>query len=180
MSRDILGFLFLVLAIVIAILFFTPKVHEVRTVTINKRAKSALVEAREKRVQSLKQVQAAFAQQPDRIKKITTFLPSEPQVPELLVAVEALGKESGVTISAIVPQVSSDESGVFVTLSGEGSLPAVEKLTALIGDNGRPMSVQSVNYLRTQDGKALSFTLVIRSPYNNPSIATADASGEEL
>ncbi len=180
MNRDILGFLYIVLAIVLAILFFSPKVQEVRVVTVNKRAKSELVKAREARVQSLKQIQTVFAQQPDRIKKLAAILPAEAQVPELLVMAESMGKEAGVSLTSIVPQTSTQDKVVFVTLIGEGPLPAIETLSKLLADNGRPMSVNTVSLLRSQDGKSLSFTMVVRAPYNDPDVAISTAQeGEE-
>lgn len=179
MNRDILGFLLLVLAVVVAVLFFVPKVQEVRSITINKKAKAELAQARDARVQALKQIQTVFAQQPDRIKKLAAVLPSEPQIPEVLVAVEALAKESGVLVSSVVPQVSEQDSAVYLTIVGEGALTSVENLSKLIADNARPMSIPTISLLKSQDGKTISFTLTIKAPYNTPTVALEREDQEE-
>lgn len=179
MNRDILGFLFLVLAIVLAILFFMPKVQDVRTVTIDMKAKQSLVKSRDTRIQALKQIQAAFAQQPERIQKLASVLPPEPQVPELLVAAEALGVESGVALTSITPQVSSQDKAVYLTLVGDGPLAGVEALARLIAENARPMSVTTVSYQRAEGGRSLSFTIVVKAPYNDPEADLPAASGVE-
>lgn len=179
MNRDILGFLFVVLAVVIAVLFFVPKVQEVRVISVDKNAKFELTEARRARVEALKQVQAAFAQQSDRIKKISAVLPSEPQIPEVMVSLEAMAREANIALTSVVPQVSTKDKAVFVTMVGQGSLAATEHLSKLIADNGRPMSVRAVSLLKTQDGTAISFTMTIRAPYTDMQTATPTTTSAE-
>jgi Tfp pilus assembly protein PilO len=178
MNRDILGFLFLVLAIVVGVLFFVPKVQEVHTITTDKKAKTALTDSRKARLTALQQVQTLFAQQPDRIKKLSAVLPAQPQIPEVLVSLEAMAKESNVVLTSIVPQVSTKDQSVFATMVGQGDLASVEKLSLLIADNSRPMSIRAISMSKTQDGKAISFTLTIRAPYTDANAtAAAAASG---
>lgn len=176
MSRDILGILLLILAVVIGVMFLSPQLRDLQAITIDQRAKAQYVAAKQERVQALDQVSKVFAQQKDRVVKLISAIPPKPQIPELLVTVDVMAQESGLSVTSMVPQTNPREKVVFVAVVGEGDIPAVERFAQLAADNNRPMSISALTLQRGADGRRISFTATIRVPYGEDT-ATATTQG---
>ncbi len=164
-SRNILGTILFVVAIAFGAGVFWPRVQAVRSISVERTAKDQIATAKTKRLSSLQVLRGAFAQQPDRIAKILSSLPPDPQVPELLVTLDAMAKQNSVTLQSIVPQVNTHDQKVTVSIVGEGDLAATEKLVQSIADNDRPLSIDSVSFNRSGTSNRLSFSLSLSAPY---------------
>ncbi len=164
-SRNLLGTVLFVIAIAFGVGVFWRQVEVVRTVSTERSAKIALAAAKTQRLSSLQVLRGAFAQQTARVDKLLTVLPSEPQVPELLVTIEAMGKQNSITLQSLVPQIDARNQKVELTIVGEGDLAGVEKLAQAIADNDRPLSIDSVVLNRGASSSRLSFSIAVSAPY---------------
>lgn len=166
MNRNLLGFLLFIIAVGLGVGVVWPQINEVRLITTDRNAKRTVLETKKQRLKDLQTIQATFATDPERINRLITTLPPEPQIQELLVTIENMGQSSGVNISSVVPQVDTRQQKVLLTLVGDGDVFAVEKLIAAIGDNNRPMSVEGITINRAQDVKRVSYSLTVNAPYS--------------
>lgn len=165
MGRNIIGVLLLVLSLGFYSLFFLPKVHEVRDISIQKAAAADVKSAKEQRLQALKQLSGTFASQQEKISKYVSTLPQEPEVPEVLVSLEAMVRDANLNLQSLVPQVNKTDRDVAVTVVGSGDLSGLERLFAAIAQNDRPISLKSVTINKVEDENSLAFTLILRVPF---------------
>jgi Tfp pilus assembly protein PilO len=165
MNRNALGFLLFILAVALGFGVLLPKINEVRDVTVDMKAKTTIANNKQKRLDDLRQVQTTFSSQKDRVALLLSTLPQEPEVPEIIVSVEAMGRENGLSIESLLPQVNADDEEVTLTLVGEGDLGAVERFMQAIADNNRPMSVTALSLTRKQESNALAVNATVLAPY---------------
>ncbi len=167
MNRNGLGLLLLALSIILIIAFVGPQIRQVRGSTIEKYAHAKVLDKKKQRLAALQQLNSVFTTQEDRINRLITTLPQQPEIPEILVSFEAMAKESGIQLAGINPQVDARQQKVTATLTGKGDLGAIEKLAQAIADNNRPLSVLSVSLSRIQETNQLNFVMNVAIPYAN-------------
>ncbi len=166
MNKNLVGWLLLIFAIAFGAAIVRPKIADVRAITLEKDAKLQLLDNKKQRVQDLTTLSNIFAVNQSRVDALISALPQDPQLPELLVSIEAMANQSGVTIQSIVPQVNQKDQQVSLTLVGQADLGGVESFTQTIADNNRPMSIDSLAMTKNSNaGKSLTFNLVIQVPY---------------
>lgn len=179
MNRSLIGIGAAVLGVILGIFLLMPKVNAVRQVTIDKKASLEVVRQKEARIDSLNNLKTAFANQPEEVDSILRSLPLEPEIPDVLVTIESMTRDAGLTLDAISPSVDKTKQLVSVSLSGESDLPALERFFDLVAKNRRPMSLAQVSMNKGQSGNALIYNLVINFAYiTEPTTeASPDASG---
>lgn len=165
MSKNSLGFLFFILAIIVGFVFVWPEATDVRTTTATRDAAKTVETEKAKRYEALLEVQRTFASEQGRVDKIISTLPQEPQIPEVLVTIESMATESGASVFTIAPQTDTSKQQVSVTITGEGELTSIENLVKSFTDNNRPISMTSLSIVRATDAKKLNFTMGLSFPF---------------
>ncbi len=181
MSKGIIGWLLLFLSVVIGLALFLPKASDVHTLAREKKVREAVLKVKSNRVAALRSLKPNLQQSSARVNKLVEALPQDPQLPEILVTLESMGKESGVTLRSILPQVNTREQKVTITMVGDGEFASIENLMGLVAQNSRPMTVASFSMLKPQgNSKSLSFNLGVSVPYRAAELKASPAPGGQL
>lgn len=164
MNRSVLSIIILLVTFSFVFTILVPKIQSVRDVTIEQRAKVQIAANKKARLQALEQLAGIFSSQSDRVTNLVATLPQDPELPEVLVSVEAMANQSGITLLSLFPQVDAKSEQINLTMVGEGDLGQIEAIMRSIADNSRPMSLSSFSLVKGQ-GNRLSFNAVVSIPY---------------
>jgi len=157
----VVGLLLVLLVAGYWFLLLSPLRAEIGTVEENiTREQQELTVARTKLAQ-LEGIRKRAEKNRGRILELGKMLPPEPQIPSLLLQVQDLAIESGISFMSISPNVGDPEGGVSRTnlsLTCDGSffdvIDFIYRAEQLAGGPGRLLMVQNVNL----SGKDLSAT----------------------
>lgn len=98
----------------------------------------------------------------DAAKLLSQAVPSDAQIPELVSQVVGLAQSAGVTLLTIQPIRTKGMNDLVVTLSVQGSFLGIIGLAERLEQNIRPVTVQSVNIVKTvSTGDLLTATLKV-------------------
>lgn len=165
MSRSFIGYLLILLSLLLTGLVLWPKMQDVRAATVNRDALREVVETKQTRLESLQKLNSTFKSNTERISRLVSALPQEPEVPEVLVALEAMIGQSGVTVTSISPQVHQRDSVVLTTITGTGVMAEIERFASLVAANDRPMSLRTIVMTEQTEGSEIRFTATLEIPY---------------
>ena len=162
MKNNLLGFLFILGALIFSFSVLVPKIKEVRVTTVEQKALAKVLENKKERVAALQQLNSIFApqQQQDKIKAIMATLPQEPQIPDILVSIEAMIKESNVNFTSITPIVNAAQEEVSVVIAGQAPLGSIEALMNNFVQNNRPISVSATNLTKVENNIGFNISLI--------------------
>ena len=179
MNRTLWSWLILLISIGFALGVLVPKIQSVRTITLDKEAKLQMVTNKQARLAALQELQTLFASQQDRVKNLISTLPQTPEVPEVLVTIEALANQSGVAVQSMLPQINNREHQIDLTLVGDAELTNLEAFMQGISDNARPMSVTAFTAVKNQSNSTrLAYNLVVTLPYTVAAKSTTSSTTE--
>ncbi len=164
MTRSVVSFLLLLAAAVFGVTLLLPKMRQVRALTLEKNALVSLAETRAQQKRNLDSLQATFISRRAEISQILATLPDSSNLPELLVTIEAMGKESGATFESLVPNTEARDH-VMLNLTGRASLASYEALMNAVAANHRPMSVESYSLSAGSDVNSLTFSVALAVPF---------------
>lgn len=164
MMRNTVGFLLFLASLLFAFGVLVPKFQELRDITIQKEATLQAVDLQKKRMAGLTTLKGVFAQQANRVATIISILPSDPGYGSALLALEAIVRESGVSVQSYNPQSRPGDKVVVVAIQGEGDLVQIEKFAQALAEHSRPISLGAALLSRQESGNvSFQFTLVM--PY---------------
>lgn len=178
MNRTIIGISAIVLALIVGVFVLRPKIADVRQVTIDKKVSLERVKQKEARLEALNSLSTAFANQPAEVEGIIRSLPTEPEIPDVLVTIEAMTRDSGLSLDALSPSIDKTKQLVSVSLNGTADLAALERFYQAVSENRRPMSMSQVTMTKSQTSNALNYNFVVSFAYITQSSSTASPTAE--
>ena len=175
MNRSVVGFLLFLISLIGSVGFVWPKAMAVRQLGVEERAKKEVIAVKKNRLTALTTLSQTFATNANRVKLLTSILPPLPQIPEVLVTVEAMARASGISIQSITPQDDDQGQRIIVTIVGDGELSAIEGFVDNVGLNSRPITVDSASIVKNPEGNRLSVVFGLSFPYHSQ---TSEGSNE--
>lgn len=165
MNRPLAGFIAFVVALAATVGLVWPKANEIKHLGVDEQAKSRLASARQTKLDALIDLESAFSAQSDRVAKIVSILPTEPEIPEALTSLEAIARVSGLTVTSLTPQLDETSRAVVVLGVGEGDMAAIETFMTNVAANDRPISLTTLALARSSDGKKMTMTFGLSFAY---------------
>jgi Tfp pilus assembly protein PilO len=165
MNRNLLGYILFLVTVAFGFGVVMPKFQEVRGQAIDSYAYRNVADAKVERVKDYQELKSSFASQKDRISRVVSALPSKPEVPEMLVSVEAMARGSNVDLESLLPQSGANDQKINLTLIGRGELKSLESFWQSIIENDRPMSFTTLSLTGIQGSNDLAMSVSLMLPF---------------
>jgi Tfp pilus assembly protein PilO len=165
MNKSLLGIFFIVIAVILGFVMVRPKIADVRDTTLERDVRLKIATAKQQRHDGLQSLTKTFAGNTDKINKYLSTLPQEPEIPEVLVTLEAMARDNSVSVESIAPLSDTKKQTVSVAMSGEADLTSIERFMQAVADNDRPLSVTALSLTKKQEGNSLAYSLNVSFPY---------------
>jgi len=151
-KSNLISLLCLIGIIVIGVWLTYPLLNQLKNVNLTLAAKNNEVKLMEDKINNLNTLKTDFNKYQTQVKFLAAALPTEDQMPEILVQTEALAKKSGLEVTSIQPgkTVSSGETGL--NMSTKGSFSSTLDFLQNLEKNARPAQVKSMNISSSQAG----------------------------
>lgn len=118
-----------------------PKLEVIRQTQTELTTLRAQVEAKTKELDSLRKLATQGGAVARTLELLAVAAPADPQIPELLIMVEAIASKSGLTLVNATPSVST--SGTKLDLSLKGGYGSMASFFDLLNRNLRPAKVNN-------------------------------------
>lgn len=160
-SNDILWAAVAILGVLaIGYFYVGPKITELkeaRAVTLAKERDAQTIEAE---IIKVNQIAQQLTAQTDTLKQLDLAAPTAAAYDQLLVALQALASESGVTLSSIQPTTAANTVGavqqVSATVGLKGSYSGVHLFLESVVKNIRPITITNLALTNATDAKGAS------------------------
>jgi Tfp pilus assembly protein PilO len=178
MNRNLIGIIAIVLAVILGFFLLRPKITSVRDVSIQKEVSLRRVKLKESRLEALRTLSGIFSTQAQDVDALLRALPTEPEIPDVLVTIESMTRESGLSLETIAPSVDKTKQVVSLSLDGKADMAALERFFQAVADNRRPISISQVTMTKDQSSNALNYNFIVSFAYI-PEVAQADTPAAE-
>ncbi len=134
----------IIIIAVLALVVVKPMAVDTRKTNAQINAYSERSEALGMKIAKLREFQPKLAEYSATINDLRTAMPAAQQIPEVLVMVEAIAKNTGLNISGFDIQPSSGGSEVGVGMSASGTYDNLASFTSKLENNVRPIKIKSM------------------------------------
>lgn len=133
-------------------------------------AKEEELKLKKQKLDDLRTLSENFVKAEEDLRILELSMPKEEQIPEILVQIEAMVGEAGLTIGDVNPKKNEKEKKVEVTLSVGGEYANIINLMGLLQENIRPVSISEINLSKGEKAEenanqSLTFSLIASFPY---------------
>lgn len=147
----------IIIIALVAILGVKPLIVSIRKVNAQVSAFSERADSLSTNIAKLKEIQPSLVQYSTTIDDLRMAMPAAQQIPEVLVMVEAIAKNTGLNISGFDIQPSSGKSGeVGVNMSASGSYDNLAGFTTKLENNVRPIKINSISVTSAGNASVIS------------------------
>lgn len=167
--------LLIVVVIVAGYFLIKSRIDNVAILRPQVSEKEQLVLSKEKELKDLAEIETLYNQAKRRIEDIPHILPKGDQIPELLIQLDALAKESGLGMTSISITPGAEEEGALyktlnISVAVTGSYDNLKKYLDKVEKNMRIMDVTSIDFSATPvvpEGPVdvFSYTINIKTYY---------------
>jgi Tfp pilus assembly protein PilO len=154
-----MGLVLLFIAVLAWFAVIRPQIASFSENSLQARARSTEVASYQKRLDDLKQIKQQGSAVQSTLNALYLAMPRESQIPEVLVMMESIGANTGVTFTAFnVGSPTGDE--VPVSVSFGGSLSSLSSFINGLSQNVRTAQIKSQSLSADENGN-LSITMQI-------------------
>lgn len=182
------GIILLVLIILVGgwFYFIKPTLAKIQVVNAQVSAKNGDIILANQKLGDLGKLKSQLESSKSAVDLLGIAMPSDPQVPEVLVQVEKIAADSNLKITSLSTSGSegSDKElgGVPITLNAEGTFGDLKTYNEILEKNLRPIRVKSISIGgASEGGDKLTFSFSIEMLYRAPQdkATTTPTSGQE-
>lgn len=138
-----------VLISVLVLLFITkPLLQDIREKNITYQAKTQDVKKMNETIGELERLKGVLAGATEQIKRLKLAMPASQQLPEAIVMIEALAKESAFHIESFGVSEAASGNEVGASMSGYGTYSSLYNFTEMLENNIRPLKIKSMSISR--------------------------------
>lgn len=157
----------IIIIAILALVSIKPLTLEVRTTNAKIKAYQSQSMAMQQKIDKLNELQPKIEQYSTEINNLKMAMPAAQQIPEVLVMVESIARNTSLDISGFDIQPSSGTSEVTVNMQAAGSYENLALFTDKLEKNMRPiairtMSVTSANGDAQRVSVAVSFAILFQ------------------
>lgn len=149
--------------IILAVAYFVinPSVGKIKDLNIKVNAKTIEVQKMQEKLDALELLKNKFNQSQEQVKKLGLAIPTENDMPEILVQLESMALKSGLKVNSIQPSKEGKKGVELINISMEGEYPPLVDFIDLTEKNIRLMTINSISLASAiQDEKTITnFTL---------------------
>ena len=172
----------LIIDILILVFIAYPLYENISTLQQQINVKQQEEEALKQRIENLKELEKNYQVAKEKSKMVELALPNEKQIPEILIQLENIAGENGMTFSEITPGTamkgtpgggaktptvspSSSASGLYqeipLTVKIAGSFSGLKNYLKSIEKNVRIFDINAISIEKATEGKVLNISLAI-------------------
>lgn len=179
-SHSRIGIILLVVAIIGWFAVVRAQIDDFSEKTLTAKARAIELESHDQRISDLKLIKDQGDTVQRTLRAMYLAMPSQSQVPEVLVMIETIGANSGVVFSGVAlgtptgasadistaldPSTASNVAEVPVTVSYSGNLDSVNKFLTAVNQNVRTAKVKSQT-INSDKAGAMNVTMLLGLVY---------------
>ena len=179
-SHSRIGIILLLIAIVGWFVVVRGQIDKFSDKTLTAKARAIEVESHDERINDLRLIKEKGDTVQKTLRAMFLAMPSQSQVPEVLVMIETIGANSGVVFSGVAlgtptgasadiaaaldPASASNIAEVPVTVSYSGNLDSVNKFLTAVNQNVRTAKVKSQT-INSDKAGAMNVTMLLGLVY---------------
>ncbi|MFH1392294.1 MAG: type 4a pilus biogenesis protein PilO [bacterium] len=148
----ILGFILILLFLII------PGQSKIKNLKLSIKAKQEALQNQEQQSQLFQELKES-----KKLEELNQILPSNPEVPELLLQLENMASQNNLILKSINFTESQNEITAQATLAG--SYNALKNYIQALENNLRLIDLVSLNFQSPKDGSYYNFNLTIKAYY---------------
>jgi Tfp pilus assembly protein PilO len=155
----------LIIILVLAIFYFGVYYQgkSLHTAELSYKAKSLQATALAKNVSSLQSLQAQFSSQNSTLSKLQTAFPANAKPEEIIVMLNAMATNAGVTVNNIQPDqqntnTSSSLPAANITVTVTGDYNAQSRFSSELAKNIRPITINNISLVGQPNSGDISGT----------------------
>jgi Tfp pilus assembly protein PilO len=162
---------------VLAFVAVRPMSSEVRKTNAKIKANQEQSARTQEKIDKLNELQPKLAVYKEQIKNLKIAMPASQQIPEVLVMVQAIALDAGLSISGFDVQPDSGGGEVGVNMSATGSYDNLSQFTRKLENNLRPIKIKTMN-ISAADGNSqqvsvsVSFGILYQGKDNSQVVST--------
>ncbi|MDO8513151.1 MAG: type 4a pilus biogenesis protein PilO [bacterium] len=146
----------IIIIAILALVTIKPYAFEVRATNAKIQAFREQTKRTQDKINKLNDLKPTLEEYKTKIDDLRLAMPASQQIPEVLVMVEAIARDTGLTISGLDIQPGSDEGEVGVNMSAVGSYDNLSYFTAKLEKNLRPIRIKSMSLSSSAGDSQLS------------------------
>lgn len=179
------GIIVLCLLIIFGVGYFVipSYVAEVKDLNLEVAVTKQKIQLTEQKLQDLQYLKGQFEANKDLVNLLNLAIPDGVQLPETLVSLDALAKDSGLEITSIQPKAASSGGDKTISLSVTGSYDALKSFLVKMENNLRPMNASTISVNKSTTVSSGSFisaslSLQVYQPQAASAVSTAPQTTE--
>lgn len=162
----------------IAYFAIPPYLAEVTDLNLKVAITNEKISKTQQKISDLKYLQTQFEANQPLIELLNIAMPQDPQMPQTIISINSIAKDSGVDITSIQPKSKSASSSNQITLSINGYYEGLKVFLNKLEKNLRPINVTELSYNKstsqtTGNQITASLTLDIYQPNSGGSSGTS-------
>lgn len=137
----------------VAYFLINPAISQIRSLNIKLSARGEEISQMEAKLATLNSLETQFNQVQDQVKKLGLAAPSNDQIAEILVQLETIASDSGLTLASVQPIKESNQAAVSVNANLQGNYSGLIDFIKASEKNIRPINIKSINLASATEGE---------------------------
>ena len=162
--QALIALLCFVVIVGVAYFVINPSISGLKEVNAKIDAKNQEISTLKANINTLNTLKTQLEQAKDTANKLELAVPTKDDIPEILVQIENMAKDSGLKINSIQTTNEDTQGYVPISVSLQGDYIGFSKFLSELETNIRPMTIQTINMASAKQEEApniINFTLGI-------------------